>query len=491
MNLTDGHLKQLDNPSLKANERILLRCRLASEFIHIGQYETAREALGHLWQGIGERPQVEGLKPPTAAEVILQCGVLSSWFGKVRHVSDAQEKAKDLLSEAFRMFKSQGQHAKASEAQYQLGMCYFWLGAYDESRVVLDEALKGLEESDAELKAKVLIRQTVVEIWTGRYHDAWKILEEAGTFFESCGDALKGRWHGQKALVLDKLANAERNTNYLDRAVIEYTGAIFHYEQAKHERYCAVNLNNLAMLLYEFNRYGEAHEHLDDASEVLIKLKDDGLLAQVNETRARVLIGEHRYTEASRMVANVIQTFERGGERALLADALVIQGVALARLGDYDRSMPILRHAISLAEDSGSLTNAGLAALTLIEEHGAARLSGTELYSVYRRADELLKSTQDAKDIARLRACARIALSRLSGVKLSDKGFKLSNEVRNFEVQFIEQALELEEGSVTRAARRLGISRQTLAHLLNTRHKMLLNKRTPANPRKRSIFKKE
>ncbi len=45
MNLTDARLKELDNPSLTHNERILLRCRLASEFIHIGQYEVAREAL--------------------------------------------------------------------------------------------------------------------------------------------------------------------------------------------------------------------------------------------------------------------------------------------------------------------------------------------------------------------------------------------------------------------------------------------------------------
>jgi hypothetical protein len=37
MNLTDNRLKELDNPSLTRNERLLLRCRLASEFIHIGQ----------------------------------------------------------------------------------------------------------------------------------------------------------------------------------------------------------------------------------------------------------------------------------------------------------------------------------------------------------------------------------------------------------------------------------------------------------------------
>jgi hypothetical protein len=82
MNLTDERLKQLDNPSLTRNERVLLRCRLASEFIHAGQYESAREALGELWRGVGKRPDVEKLKPFTAAEVLLQCGVLSRGCSK-------------------------------------------------------------------------------------------------------------------------------------------------------------------------------------------------------------------------------------------------------------------------------------------------------------------------------------------------------------------------------------------------------------------------
>ncbi len=166
MNLTDNRLKELENPSLTHNERILLRCRLASQFIHAGQYEIAREALSELWQGVGHRPEIEKLKPLTAAEVLLQCGVLSGWLGRIKHLSGIQEKAKDLIFEALRMFKAENQHSKVSEAHYELGMCYFRLGAYDESRDTLDEALNGLEEKDSDLRAKILIRHTLVEVWT-------------------------------------------------------------------------------------------------------------------------------------------------------------------------------------------------------------------------------------------------------------------------------------------------------------------------------------
>lgn len=489
MKLTEEQLSQLGNPALTSDERALLRCRFAAELIHTGRYESARETLGELWQGVGKRPEMDRLKPFTAAEVLLQCGVLSGWLGSVLQVPDAQEKAKDLLTVALRKFQSQGQKAKVAEAQYELGRCYFRLGAYDEARLILDEAINGLDDRDAGLKAKALIRRSLVEIWTGRYHDAWEILKEAESFFEKCDDAIKGRWHGQVALVLDKLANAERNTCYLDRAIIEYTAAIHHYEQARHERYCAVNLNNLAMLLYEFGRYDEAHEYLDRATVTLTKLNDDGLLAQVDETRSRVLLAEGRYQEANRVIAGVVQTFEKGSEFALLADALTIQGVVWARLGACDSSLQILRRAVSVSQDSGAASNAGRAALTLIEEHGAARLSDSQIYSVYRRADKLLKDTQDAENIARLRACALIVVERLFGVKLSDEDFSLPVALRAQEAKFIEQALEEEQGSVTRAAKRLGVKHQTLIHLLRKRHRNLLNKRTPPIPRRRSIVR--
>ncbi len=80
------------------------------------------------------------------------------------------------------------------------------------------------------------------------------------------------------------------------RAIIEFTAAIYHCEEAGHERYCATSLNNLAMLLYQLERYSEAHEHLDRAHIFLQKIKDVGLLAQVEETRARSL---SRTTELS------------------------------------------------------------------------------------------------------------------------------------------------------------------------------------------------
>ena len=114
-----------------------------------------------------------------------------------------------------------------------------------------------------------------------------------------------------------------------------------------------------------------------------------------------------------------------------------------------------------------------------------------ELYELYRRADALLRDTQDAGDVARLRACARIIMRRLTGARLRDKDFSFYSAVREFEAKLIEEALEEEGGSVTRAARLLGVRYQTLGSMLDKRHKKLLRKRKPAERRRRSIIKKD
>jgi DNA-binding NtrC family response regulator len=108
--------------------------------------------------------------------------------------------------------------------------------------------------------------------------------------------------------------------------------------------------------------------------------------------------------------------------------------------------------------------------LTLIEEHGATwRLPESELVKIYRRAHGLLKSSQDAEDKERLLACAQIVIKRLSGIQIHDRNFSFYGAVHELEARLIEQALELEGGSITRAAERLGLKRQALSNMLQTR----------------------
>lgn len=418
-----------------------------------------------------------------------QAGSLSGWLGKVKGAQDA---AKDLLSESVALFEKVGEAAKAAFVRSDLALCYWREGAYDEARILLTRASDELADAGAERRAAVLLRWVSVECSARRLHDALGILRESERILKgSESHALLGSFHNLYAVTLRRLGAVEGHGDYYDRAIIEYTAAVYHFEQARHERYVARIENNLAFLLYMLGRHREAHEHLDRAQAILTRLKDAGTLAQVDETRTRFLVAERKYRDAERALAGALKTLEAGDESALLADALTVQGVIWARLWAFDASVGVLRRAAEVAESAGTLTSAGQAVLTLIEEHGATRrMPPAEVYEAYLRADRLLKDTQDAEDTARLRACARVALRRLADTPIHEKNFSLYGAVHEFEARLIGQALEDSGGSVTKAARLLGLTHQTLNSILHTRHKALSGKRKPVQKRLKSIIKK-
>jgi hypothetical protein len=192
------------------------------------------------------------------------------------------------------------------------------------------------------------------------------------------------------------------------------------------------------------------------------------------------------------VLAGAIQIFEQGGESALLADALTLQGVVWARRGAYDESAVVLRRAADMAEGLGAQSSAGRALLTFLEEHGERRVFPPEdVYEDYLRADRLLEGTQDAEDVARLRACSGMVMRRLAGARIHDKNFSFYGAIHELEAKLIEQALEESCGSVVRAARLLGLKHQTFTSMLQSRHQKLLPKRTPAERRLKSIIRRD
>jgi two-component system chemotaxis response regulator CheY len=338
-----------------------------------------------------------------------------------------------------------------------------------------------------------------VEACSGRQNDALRILTDATPLFEASHDhALKGKFYIDRASVLTLLGNAEHRPDYTDRAILDYTAAAYHFEQAGHARYCARTENNLGFLFYKIGRYTEAREHLSRARRLFVGLNDHGSVAQVDETCARVLLSEGKPRVAARVIGAAVRALSNGGEQGVLAEALTTQGRVLARLNDSAGSQNKFREAADLAEQAGAVEDAGRALLALIEEHGEW-LAERELAAAYERADGLLKETQDAETIARLRACARrfVAARRVAfpaAVKRSRAdfwhNFSLPKQVQAYEARYIRRALLEAQGSVSRAARLLGFKHHaSLVALLQRRHKSLAHLRTMPEKRKQSIIR--
>jgi transcriptional regulator with GAF, ATPase, and Fis domain len=411
MGLEISLLKKIDNPKLSYSERARLRCQLAKGLEEAGNYEGARSALQGLWQRVGERPVLEGLDEASAAQVVLRVGALTGWLGSRRQIEGAQETAKNLLTEARTRFEALNDRAGAAEAHIEIAWSYWREGAFDEARVTLCEALSNLTDQDKELRAMALVRCAEVERAAIRLNDALRVLTEAATLVEeSSNHSLKGKFHNTLAMTLRGLSAAERRVDYLDRALVEFAAASYHFEQAGHTAYRAAVENNLGFLFFKAGKFKDADKHLDRARRLFTSLKDEAHCAQVDETRARAMLAQGRNADAEKVVRSSVRTLEKGGEQALLAEALTTHGTALARLSQIERARRVLYRAIEAASLVGDNEKAGLAAITLFEELNA-HLPTTEMRAIYERAAELLSNSQHLETMLRLLACSRHALS--------------------------------------------------------------------------------
>jgi len=488
MYLATELLRELDNPDLSESQRALVRCRLARHQERAGDYGAATEALGELWRGVGARPMLKGLDNETKASVLLRVGALTGWIGSAGQMEGSQEAAKDLISESLRTFDELGLRDKVGEARSDLALCYWREGAFDEARVTLQEALDEFDESNVEQRAVALIRSALVERTSNRLSESLRIYKNSAPLFEEMDDhLLTATFHNGFGNVLNRLSSVEERKDYVDLALIEYAAASFHFERAGHERYQGCVENNLGFLFSMVGNFEEAHEHLDRAQMIYTRLKDDHV-AQIDETRARVLLAEGRTVEAEKTARAAVLRLEKGDELHLLAEALTTHGIALARLGHQAQAREALERAVSVAEQAGDFEGAGLAALTLIEQLGT-NLSNEDIWITIHHAGILLEKTQDIATLRRL-AKAFLVLHKVLAPK-DWTNFSLQRAVLRYEGHWIKLALKETGGRVTPAARLLGLkSHQTLIHLIKVRHKELVNSRLAVRKRRRHIFSK-
>ncbi len=225
------------------------------------------------WRRIGEHPKLTGLERTASAEVLLRVGVLTGIIGGKNQIPDAQEKAKDLLTESHAIFEAQRNRKKIAETQTELALCYWRTGEIREAQDLLSEALSRLT-IDSDLKAKAIIRVGIVEHSAGHDSEAVRVLTDHASLFEKLNNhTLKGSYHHTLGNRLENLGDSERRRDYSDRALIEYAAASYHFEQAEHRSYLACVENNLGFLYFRINRCDDAHKHLDRARRIFTASK--------------------------------------------------------------------------------------------------------------------------------------------------------------------------------------------------------------------------
>jgi tetratricopeptide (TPR) repeat protein len=444
-----------------------------------------------IWPGIGSRPNIEGLHAADAAEVLLCAGILTGWIGSRNEIKEADGYARDLITESITLFESLGDLKKIAEARTELAYCYWREGSFNEARIMFTEALQKLT-TEGKTRANALLGLSVVEWSSSRNTEALKILTDNAPLFKKLPHhTTKGFYHNTLAQILQTLVTPEKKRDQLRRVVSEYEQADHHFKLARNTIFRALVKNNIGIVFRDLGRYRESQDYLDQARRLMVTVRDKVRTAQIDQARAEVMIAQRRFAEAERVALHAAKSFEKAGRQCLLVEAMIVRGIALARLRKTDEAQFTLQKAIEVAEQFGVLSLAGIAALTLIEE--LDDLSIQTLAVAYGRANEWLTDSQGPDLLRRINTAASKVFARFqseltienSADTLSNKQVDLDRELLNSENELIKRALAQVNGSVTRAAENLRISRQKLAYIIETRHRDLLAERTPVRRRSR------
>lgn len=473
-----------------ATEEALLRCQTALDHKAREDYAAAQNTMRPFWSGVGANPNTDGLDPSATADVLMCAGILTSWIGSKNQISDAQETAKDLLTRSISIFEENRDLTKVAVAQSEIAYCYWREGAVNEARSWLQEALKRLRFEGAS-RARALLKLSTVEWTAGRFREALELLDENESLFQKITNpTIRGGYHSELAIIHRNLATTENRIEYFQRALSEYKEAEKQFRLARNQIYRADVINNVGFLLFKLGRHKEAYKYLDEARRLVTKFKDKARTAQIDESRAQVLIAEARLSEAVRIARRAVSGLRKSGRICAMAEAQITYGVALARLGQTDRAQFTFREAIEAACRVNALNVAGLAALTLIEE--IKNLSQSMLHAAYRQAREWLANSQspDIKlrlaDVAeRIVAGVHTELNDDEATEVLTEAGGLRAKLRRYEEVVIKRALAQVNGSVTHAASLLDLNYQSLAYIIETRHPHLLKERTPVRRRPR------
>ncbi len=386
-------------------EEVQVFCTVAREQIEVGNFEAACVVLQRWWT-IGEWPKVQGLETHSSADLLFTAGALAGWVASSRQVPKGQKHAEALLNGSIALFEQLGLKTRAAEGRIELAYCYYREGLFDLARSTLQAALQELPKEESDLKSNALIKLAGVERHAGRLYDSLTQLNKAADIVDSVGPWATGRYHLELATVLKNLAIAEPRDDFFERALGHYQKALYEFEAIGNHRLNAIVENNHGYLLLSLKRLNEAEEHLVLARKLFDGLNDKVRRAQVDETLAQLHAAGCKFDLAEQAILRAVESLGKGGEEALLSEALTTHGMILCRTGRHRQAKRVLERSNRMAESCGDREGAGRALLILIEEM-CEELDDGERLELGVRLEALLGDSQQVLILERLRRCQK------------------------------------------------------------------------------------
>lgn len=403
-------------------------------------------------------------------------GLVAYWAASAGNAE--HETAKNILSEAERLFSEDGSLDRAALCRVYVGLCFSRQGQPDEAALMINESV--LDASEPTTRLVVYLSLAVIDLERKCWRAALTWLRTITPIVDSQPIlSLRGRFYHHRALAYRQGA-VERGTDYTDRALTDYEAALYYYEQSGNRGFEGRILNNIAYLYLTKGCYDEAHRNVDLAITLQQRLNDRAELAQATDTRAQILLAEGRWAHARRSADHAIALLRMSDQKIWLPDFLATRARATARLGLVKRALRDFNEAIALAETLDNKDALVRVHLALIDEL-IGRIPLSELIGSYRHVHEMAGRQETGPALKLLEQTTEAFAANFADLEKTE---------RQQESEIIKRALVQAKGSLAKAARTVNMPRTTLRSRILTHHPELRSYLRPPQRRGKNFFQK-
>ena len=309
-----------------------------------GQFDQALQELRGVWDDTTEQPDVRDLDTRTTAETYLRCGALIGFLGHIRQIPTAQERSKNLLTQARGIFLEIYEPEKIAECENYLALAYWRTGESNEAMSWVEEALSYElpQKCDARLYSYVirdlilLSQRKFVEVCSSFVTRKHLFRDEADTF-------LAGSLYNNFGLATKNLGDTGAALSALERARDLFAASGNKLQMALAE-------NNLSQLYKTEKRFERAHAAVDRSTELYREIKDRTREGFTFDTKALIYFDEGRFEDALKTANKAIELLGRSENYAYLSETIATKARIQLYSDDFSTATLTLLEAVELAK---------------------------------------------------------------------------------------------------------------------------------------------
>ncbi|CAN5708028.1 hypothetical protein BH20ACI4_BH20ACI4_11260 [soil metagenome] len=301
----------------------------------IGDYSRAYQLLAVFWNDFRVKPDIGELPADIVAEVYLRCGSVAGYMGRSKHLTNAQEISRSLLTESKDRFTQLGAEAKIAECENHLALSFERVGDVKNARQFLESAFMRNLPINHPSRLHSHIIDSLLKLAEKNFEEIINSSLMLEGLFQQCkNNILTGCFYNHHGLAL-------KNTAKMEEALDKYLTARYFFFEAGHHQYCGALENNIANLYLAEKQFKEAHNFAQKAENSFKLVGDFSRQGFSLDTRANIFLAEENFGKACEFSDKAIKLLQNGESLNFLAEAYLTKTKALVRLERHDEAVEL------------------------------------------------------------------------------------------------------------------------------------------------------